>query len=70
VVRAGQTKTIPPAVQSVTSLLRRRLDKEMLLFKRTQPEFYAGYSSARVIVDRGGAAKAKKVPPLPGPTAK
>lgn len=51
--RAGQTKTLPPAVKTVTSLLRNHLDKQMLMFKKSNPEFYAGYQSARVIVNRG-----------------
>lgn len=63
--RAGQTKTLPPAVKSVTSLLRNRLDKEMLMFKKSNPEFYAGYVSARVILDRGGRKSAP--PPMPPP---
>src|ERR1039457_5710272 len=60
--RAGQTKTMPPAVKSVTSLLRNHLDKQMLMFKKNNPEFYAGYVSARVIVDRGGYGKATPTP--------
>ena len=52
--RAAQTKTLPPAVKTITSLLRNRLDKQMLIFKKSNPEFYAGYVSARVIMDRHG----------------
>jgi hypothetical protein len=52
--RAGQTKTMPTAIQTVTSILRNRLDKQMVMFKKSNPTFYAGYVSARVIVDRGG----------------
>ena len=63
--RAGQTKTLPPAVKSVTSLLRNRLDKEMFLFKKSNPEFYAGYASARVILDRGGRKNGKQPSPVP-----
>lgn len=64
--RAGQTKTLPPAVQSVTSLLRNHLDKQMLMFKKSNPEFYAGYQSARVILDRHGKGATA---PIPTPTA-
>ncbi len=63
--RAGQTKTLPPAVKSVTSLLRNHLDKEMLMFKKSNPEFYAGYLSARVIIDRGGHKAGTPTPPTP-----
>jgi hypothetical protein len=61
--RSGQTKTMPPAVKSVTSLLRNHLDKQMLMFKKANPEFYAGYQSARVILDRHG----KGATPTPAP---
>ncbi len=67
--RAGQTKTLPPAVKSVTSLLRNHLDKQMLMFKKSNPEFYAGYVSARVIVDRGGRKSAPPPMPPPAPNA-
>jgi hypothetical protein len=53
--RAAQTKTLPPVVKTITSILRNRLDKQMLIFKSKNPEFYAGYLSARVIVDRSGS---------------
>ena len=32
-------------------------------FRETQPEFYAGYQSARVIVDRGGSGGTPPAPP-------
>ena len=62
--RASQTATLPDKIAGVTSLLRNRLDKLMTKFKKSNPEFYAGYLSARVIVDRGGSASA---PPAPTP---
>jgi hypothetical protein len=52
----------------VTSILRNRLDKQMTKFKKTNPEFFAGYRSARVIVDRGGSAGGSPPPPTPPPT--
>jgi multidrug efflux pump subunit AcrA (membrane-fusion protein) len=68
--RAGQTKTLPPAVKSVISLLRNNLDKEMLMFKKSNPEFYAGYLSARVILDRVRHKTGTPPAPAPAPTAK
>jgi hypothetical protein len=65
--RSGQTKTMPPAVKSTTSILRNRLDKQMLMFKKTNPEFYAGYLSARVVVARGGSGGGSPIPPTPPP---
>jgi len=65
--RAGQTKTLPPAVKTVISLLRNQLDKEMLMFKKSNPEFYAGYVSARVIVNHGGRKSGSQPAPTPVP---
>lgn len=65
--RAGETKTLPEKITGVTSLLRNCLDKLMTRFKRTEPEFYQSYLSARVIVDRGGAQAAPKPTPAPQP---
>jgi len=40
----------------------------MTKFRLSNPEFYAGYLSARVVVDRGGSAPAKPpTPPTPPP---
>src|SRR6266550_4079107 len=52
--RKGQTDVMPGFDHQVRSILRRRLDRQMTMFKRSNPEFYAGYLSARVIVDRRG----------------
>jgi hypothetical protein len=65
--RAGETGTLPEEISGTTSLLRNRLDKLMTKFKKSQPEFYAGYRSARVIVDRGGSGG--PTPPAPTPPA-
>jgi hypothetical protein len=37
----------------------------MVMFKKTQPEFYAGYLSARVIIDRGGHGGGSQPAPAP-----
>ena len=66
--RSSQTVTMPDKIANVTSLLRNRLDKLMTRFKKSNPEFYAGYLAARVIVDRGGAQAATKPTPAPAPT--
>ncbi len=65
--RAGETATLPEAILAVRLLLRNRLDKLVTKFRKTHPEFVAGYESARVIVDRlggGGAEKAPATPPV------
>lgn len=65
--RAGETATLPDLITAATNLLRDRLDKQMTRFRQSNPEFYAGYQSARVVVDRGGSAPAKPVVPPPAP---
>lgn len=50
--RAGQTETLPEALNATTRLLNKRLDRLMSRFRRTHPEFFAGYEKSRVIVDR------------------
>ena len=57
--RKQETDLIQPVIKSLRSLLNRQLDRQMLTYKKPQPEFYAGYLSARVIVDRGNPAKKK-----------
>ena len=61
--RAAQTATLPETLNNVTTILRDRLDKQMTPFRRKNPEFYAGYQSARVIVNRGSAASPTPPPP-------
>lgn len=64
--RQSQTATLPQLLRDTTSLLRLRLDKLVLRFKKSDAVFYAGYLAARVIVDKGNPpAPAKN--PTPGP---
>jgi hypothetical protein len=65
--RAGETATLPDLINSVSAILRDRLDKLMTKFRATNAEFVAGYQSARVIVDRGGAQHPDKPSPTPPP---
>ena len=58
VERMLETVTFPQLLQDTSRLLRQRLDKLMTQFRSTDPEFYAGYVAARVIVSRrGGSTK-------------
>lgn len=52
--RAGATATLPELLSETRSLLRDRLDKMVGTLVNTQPEFVAGYRSARVVVKRSG----------------
>jgi hypothetical protein len=58
--RAGETHTMPDEQANLTSILRNRLDKQMTKFRKSNPEFYAGSRSARVIVDRGGSVNVQQ----------
>lgn len=62
--RKKETDQIQPLISNLLSTLRRRLDRQMLAYQRTHPEFYRGFIAARVIIDRGTPAK-KKTPPVP-----
>jgi hypothetical protein len=59
VERMVQTETLPALVRETSNILRDQIDKLVNLFKRTNPEFVAGYKSARVVMDRvaGQAAR-------------
>lgn len=61
--RSAQTKTLPQAISDNQSLLKNQLDKQMTKFKKANAEFYAGYQSARVIVNR--RSHHKDTPPAP-----
>ncbi len=64
--KAGETASLPEKFRQARTLLRRQLDKLMMAFRATNPEFYAGYLSARVVIDRRGPGKpAQPTPPTP-----
>ena len=70
--QAGATATLPDLIDAANTLLRDRLDKLVTKFRGSQPEFVAGYRSARVVVDRG-TRLSQPVPtpvPVPAPAAK
>jgi hypothetical protein len=46
-------------------ILNKRVDRMVSLFSRTNPDFVAGYESARAIVDRAATHKTKPVPEEP-----
>ena len=50
--RAGHTATLRELLRAEQAVLRTQLDKLMTKYARTDPTFYAGYRTARVIVDR------------------
>ena len=67
---APREAVVDRSSQTTTSLLRNRLDKMLTRFKKSNPEFYAGYLAARVIVERGGSGGSTPTPPTPPPAPK
>lgn len=66
--RAAQTDLLPGLLRDGSDVLRNRIDRMVNLFQRTNPEFLAGYRSARVVFDRRGGHAAAKAPGTPPPT--
>ena len=54
------TKQLPGLFRRADSMLKRRLDKMVVQFKTSQPDFFNEYKTARVIVDLPGGRAAKK----------
>jgi hypothetical protein len=50
--RSGATTGLANAIRTTRSIFRNQLDKLMTPFRRTNPDFYAGYFAARAIVNR------------------
>jgi hypothetical protein len=63
--RAALTKSLPRLAKEALDILNRRVDRMVSLFSRTNPDFVAGYESARAIVDRAATHKAKAAPAPP-----
>jgi len=65
--RAALTEALPKRVRDATDILRKRVDRLVNLFSRSNPDFVAGYENARAIVDRAATHKAKAAPTPPPP---
>lgn len=69
--RVVQTESLPILIRDLSGMLRNEMDKMVNLFRRSQPEFVAGYRAARVIVDRAASHKTTKTagssPTAPSP---
>jgi hypothetical protein len=63
--RKTMTESLPEKIARARSIFRNELDKMVTRFKRTNPDFYTGYATARVIVNR--AATQKKTTPATPP---
>lgn len=62
------TMSLPAAIAFVRGIYRNELDKMILRFKSSDPDFYNAYFAARVIVDRPGT-RSKKTTPTPPPSS-
>jgi hypothetical protein len=64
--RKVETLSLPAAIRLVRSIFRKELDKLMTGFKKPNPDFYNGYITARIIVDRAATIPPKAAePPKP-----
>ena len=59
------TAAIKRQLESIDDLLARVLDRLIVQFKTSAPDFFSDYQAARVIVDRGGGRSSAPVAPPP-----
>lgn len=66
-VRMAQTESLGNLFRKGNGILRNQIDPMINLFRRSHPDFVAGYRGARVIVDRAATHSSTKtaVPPPP-----
>lgn len=64
---SAATEALDILFRDASRLLRKRLDKLVLQFKSSAPEFVKEYETARVVVDVRGPSKATKPTPAPVP---
>ena len=69
VQRSSATVALPEQIAAATRILRRRIDKLMTRFRKLNPDFFAGYRVARVVVDRGGHKHTDATLPADPPAA-
>jgi hypothetical protein len=69
--RKAQTQSLAGKIRAVSGILRHQIDPMVNLFRRTNPDFVAGYRAARVIIDRPATrpTAAPTTPTPPTPTA-
>jgi hypothetical protein len=58
--RSVQTQSLPHLIRDASSILRNQIDRMASLLRRQNPDFVAGYQSARLIVDRAATHKTTK----------
>ena len=65
--RKAQTQSLPQLIADVRSIFRNEIDKLVTKKKKANPDFYAGYFAARIILNRAATHAAPKSPPAPTP---
>jgi hypothetical protein len=65
--RKTQTESLPQLIANVRSIFRNEIDKMVTKKKKANPDFYAGYFAARIIVNRAATHAAPKPPAPPAP---
>ena len=68
--KKAATARLPAAFKEADALLENQIDPLLRPLERAQPEFYARYKAARIIIDRrGGHDNGDSTPPIPTPAA-
>ena len=66
--RMAQTESLATLIREANNILRNEIDRMVNLFRRSNPDFVAGYRAARVIVDRAAThSSAKPAGSVPTP---
>jgi hypothetical protein len=69
VERKVETLSLPEGIASVRSIFRNEIDKMMMAFRKSHPDFYKAYFAARIIVNRAATRSAKEEEPASPPAA-
>jgi hypothetical protein len=65
--REAQNESLSQLIANVCSIFRNEIDKMMTPFKKSNPDFYRGYFTAREIIDRAATHGAPATPPARTP---
>jgi hypothetical protein len=68
--RAARTQSLESLIRDENGILRNEIDRLVNLFSRSNPQFVAGYQTARVIVDRPATHKTTKPATIAPPPVK
>lgn len=64
-VRKGATENIEELIREGTAILKDRMDKLMVEYEVSSPDFYQEYFDARIVVNTGAKKEDAPVPPTP-----